>query len=147
VAATTVDAALDFMEPRSAGGNRRSEEVQTVAVVQAGTVLGDTPATLAKLARLAREAKDKGATFAVFPEAFIGGYPKGLTFGTTVGNRTAAGRSLFQEYADGAIAVPGPATSAMGDIARDFIARPQWTIGMYGFLRSVTSPERGVVTC
>ncbi len=54
---------------------------------------------------------------AVFPEAFIGGYPKGLSFGASLGIRTDAGRKLFHAYADGAIPVPGTVTDAMGAIA------------------------------
>jgi nitrilase len=55
---------------------------------------------------------------AVFPEAFIGGYPKGLSFGASLGIRTHAGRKLFHAYADGAISVPGPVTEAIGAIAK-----------------------------
>jgi nitrilase len=55
---------------------------------------------------------------AVFPEAFIGGYPKGLSFGASLGIRTDAGRRLFHAYADGAIAVPGPVTEAIGAMAK-----------------------------
>ena len=38
----------------------------------------------------------------VFPEAFVGGYPKGLDFGARVGSRTAAGRDAFRTYYEGA---------------------------------------------
>jgi nitrilase len=53
----------------------------------------------------------------VFPEALIGGYPKGLVFGASVGIRTAPGRQLFAAYANGAIEVPGSVTAAIGQIA------------------------------
>lgn len=89
-----------------------------VAVVQAGTALGDAAKTLEKLKRLCRECTGRGVKLAVFPEAFIGGYPKGLSFGASLGIRTNAGRKLFADYADGAIAVPGPATEAIGAIAK-----------------------------
>jgi nitrilase len=45
-----------------------------VAVVQAGSVLFDTAATVEKLKRLVAEAN--GAKLILFPEAFIGGYPR-----------------------------------------------------------------------
>ena len=51
-----------------------------VAVIQAATCLFDTPATLEKLARLAGEAAAQGAKLVLFPEAFVGGYPKGMDF-------------------------------------------------------------------
>ncbi|KAG6383291.1 hypothetical protein SASPL_156963 [Salvia splendens] len=61
-------------------------------VVQAATVFYDTPATLDKAERLVAEAASNGAQLVVFPEAFIGGYPRGSNFGATVGhfNPTAA---------------------------------------------------------
>ena len=65
-----------------------------VAVVQAGSVLFDTPATLEKLRYLATEAAAQGARLAVFPEAFVGGYPKGIDFGARVGSRS--GLSLLR---------------------------------------------------
>jgi nitrilase len=93
--------------------------VTKVGVIQAGTVLGDTPRTLAKLERLCAACANQGLSMAVFPEAFIGGYPKGLVFGASVGVRTEAGRDLFREYAECAIEVPGPATATIGRVARD----------------------------
>ena len=55
----------------------------------------------------------------VFPEAFVGGYPWGLAFGTAVGGRTPAGRRTFGRYWDAAIAVPGPETDRMATAAAD----------------------------
>lgn len=89
-----------------------------VAAIQAGTILFDTPATLQKLARLAGEAAAAGAEFALFPEAFVGGYPKGMDFGARVGSRTLAGRDWFAHYHASAIAVPGPECDAIGEAAR-----------------------------
>jgi nitrilase len=80
-------------------------------------VLFDTPATLAKLRRLAADAAQKGAKLALFPEAFVGGYPKGLDFGAKLGSRSPEGRDWFRRYSDAAIAVPGPETAEIGDIA------------------------------
>ena len=67
--------------------------MNTVAVVQAGTVLNDNARTLEKLERLCADSARNGASLAVFPEGFIGGYPKGMTFGATLGIRTDEGRS------------------------------------------------------
>ncbi len=90
-----------------------------VAVVQAGSILYDTERTLAKAQVLAAEASAAGARLAVFPEAFIGGYPKGADFGARVGSRTPEGRKLFRQYYEGAIEVPGPATARLGEAARE----------------------------
>ncbi len=90
----------------------------TAAVVQTGSPVGDTPAALAAMTRLTGEAAERGARLVVFPEAYIGGYPKGLDFGARVGIRTPEGRRAFQHYFDGAIALGGPETQAIGEIAR-----------------------------
>lgn len=79
-----------------------------VAAVQAATVPFDGPAATARTVALIADAAAAGAKIAVFPEAFIGGYPKGLDFGCSVGRRTAEGRADFVRYVRGAIAVPGP---------------------------------------
>ncbi len=89
------------------------------AVVQAAPVLFDTPKTLSKLAELAREAAGKGAELVVFPEAFVGGYPKGLDFGARLGMRSPEGREEFRRYFESAIDLPGPEASRLGEIARD----------------------------
>lgn len=89
-----------------------------VAVVQAGSVLFDREATVVKAEGLIAEAAGFGAQLIVFPEAFLGGYPKGADFGALVGSRTAEGRQLFRRYFEGAVDVPGPETARLGEAAR-----------------------------
>lgn len=89
----------------------------TGAVVQAATVLFDKARTLEKLADLVREAAAGGAQLIVLPEAFVGGYPKGLDFGTRLGMRTDEGREMFRRYYENAIDVPGHDTEIIGKIA------------------------------
>ena len=79
-----------------------------VAAVQAATIPFDAAAATARTVSLIAEVAATGAKLAVFPEAFIGGYPKGLDFGCSIGRRTPEGRADFARYAGGAIAVPGP---------------------------------------
>jgi len=88
-----------------------------VAVVQAGAVPFDSDASVDKAVRLIGEAASKGAKVILFPEAFIGGYPKGLNFGLVVGARDPVGREEFRLYLDAAIVVPGPHTQRLGDAA------------------------------
>lgn len=88
-----------------------------VAVVQAGSTLFDTQRTLARAVELVTEAAHGGARVIVLPEAFLGGYPKGLDFGVTMGSRTTAGREEFRRYFESAIEVPGPETSTLADLA------------------------------
>ncbi|HET9082837.1 MAG TPA: nitrilase-related carbon-nitrogen hydrolase [Candidatus Limnocylindrales bacterium] len=89
------------------------------AVVQAAAVGFDLEAGLDKVARLAREAHEGGAALAVFPEAFLPAYPKGITFGVVVGDRTAEGRDHFRRYFDASVQVPGPAVDRLADIAAE----------------------------
>lgn len=89
-----------------------------VAVVQAGSVLFDTPKSLEKLADFASDAAAEQADLVVFPEAFVGGYHKGYDFGVTVGIRTAEGRDEFRRMFENAVEVPGPATEFIGNVAR-----------------------------
>src|SRR5262245_62776729 len=78
------------------------------AVVQAAGVGFDLERGLDKVARLACEASEGGASLALFPEAFLPGYPRGITFGTVVGDRTAEGREHFRRYFEASGDVPGP---------------------------------------
>src|SRR5271167_3724620 len=89
------------------------------AVVQAAPVLFDTPMSLQKCADLASDAAKQGAELVVFPEAFIGGYPKGHDFGVSVGIRSSDGREEFRRLYESAVEIPGPATGFIGSVARD----------------------------
>jgi nitrilase len=91
-----------------------------VAVVQAGSILFDRQATITKAEHLIAEAANMGAQLALFPEAFIGGYPKGADFGARVGSRTAEGRKLFRRYYEGALDIDGPEAARLGDAAREY---------------------------
>ena len=88
------------------------------AVVQAGSVLFDTPRTLNKLTDLTRDAAGRGAQIVVFPEAFVGGYPKGLDFGARIGTRSPEGREDFRRYFDSAIEVGGVESAQIAAAAR-----------------------------
>ena len=90
-----------------------------VAVVQAAPVAFETGPTLDRVDDLCGRAAADGARLVVFPEAFVGGYPKGLDFGARVGRRTAEGREWFGRYHAGAIDVPGPAVDRLAAVARD----------------------------
>lgn len=88
-----------------------------VAVVQAGTALFDTPRTLERMQTLCERAQAERPGLVVFPEAYVGGYPKGLDFGARLGTRSPAGRDDFLRYWESAIDVPGPETQRMGEFA------------------------------
>lgn len=90
-----------------------------VAAVQAGSTLFDTPATLVTAERYVREAAAGGARVIVLPEAFLGGYPKGLDFGITVGSRSPEGRDVFRRYREASVEVPGPEIARLAELAAE----------------------------
>lgn len=83
------------------------------AVVQAASSPHDPQASADKAAGLIREAAAAGARLIVFPEAFLGGYPKGASFGTPVGMRKPEGRADYQRYYEGAVDLDGPEVAAV----------------------------------
>ena len=89
-----------------------------VAVVQAAPVLFDREATIDKACRLIAEAQAEGARLMLLPEAFVPAYPRGLGFGMVVGQRSEAGRRLWERYRENAVDVPSPATERLGEAAR-----------------------------
>ena len=98
-----------------------SEKAKTVrvAVVQAAPVVFDLEKTLEKAIGLIHEAAEKGANIVVFPETFIPGYPRGLTFGFNICARTMEGRKDFQRFHDNCVAVPGPEVDILAKAAAE----------------------------
>jgi nitrilase len=87
------------------------------AVVQAAPVAFDRERTLEKVCDLTAEAAGQGAQLVVFPEAFVSAYPRGLSFGAVVGDRTTEGREEYRRYWESAVDVPGPAVERLAGIA------------------------------
>jgi len=89
-----------------------------VAVIQDAAKLMDKKACLQKVAELTKQAAEKGAKLVLFPEAFIPGYPRGLTFGTKIGSRSEEGKKDFARYWENAIELPGTDGDALEKIAK-----------------------------
>jgi len=116
----------------------QSGALHTVAVVQAAPVAFDLARTLDKAEHLAAEAARGGAALILFPEAFVGAYPRGLDFGSVVGSRSPEGREQFRIYWESAIEVPGPAIDRLGAMARNAAA----TVAI-----GVVEREQGTLYC
>jgi len=89
------------------------------AVVQASSIPFDPIASAEKAAALLREAAAAGARLVVFPEVFVGGYPKGASFGTPVGMRKPEGRRDFARYHAGAIELDGQEVATIAAAAAE----------------------------
>jgi nitrilase len=119
----------------------QSETVK-VAVVQASPLFFDLEGSIDKVVRMTKEAASEGAKLVLFPEAYIGGYPWGLAFGTAVGGRSPAGRRTWERYWASAIDVPGPETQRLGEAAKE--------AGAYlavGVIERDSSYSRGTLFC
>jgi len=108
------------------------------AVIQDHFVMHNSEAAVEHAAALVGKAAEKGADLAVFPEAFIGGYPKGSNFGAVVGMRSPEGRQEFQRYAEGAIEVPGPGIFRLSEAIGD--------AGLHAVI-GLIERERGTLYC
>lgn len=78
------------------------------------------------MCHLIGQAAAQGARLALFPEALILAYPRGLGFGTVIGNRTEVGWRAYARYWDAAVDVPGPLTERIGEAAAASISRSAW---------------------
>jgi nitrilase len=69
-----------------------------VGLVQESPVFFNKVETISKIERLTKTYAAQGCDLLVFPESFIPGYPRGFTFGATIGSRSEKGRKLYAEY-------------------------------------------------
>ncbi len=89
------------------------------AVVQMASNPSDSLATAHAAAAKLRQAAGQGARLVVFPEALIGGYPKGASFGAPIGMRKPEGRAAFARYHAAAIDLDGPEVAVLAEATRD----------------------------
>jgi nitrilase len=88
-----------------------------VAVVQAAPVYLDRQATLEKACALIAEAARAGARLALFPEAFLSGYPDWVWL--VPGSRKPLLGSLYAELLENAVSVPDEATATLCEAAAE----------------------------
>ena len=93
-----------------------------VAVVQAQPFLFEMDKTIAKMWDLLTGIKAESPDLVLFPEAFLPGYPRGLTFGSVVGSRSQEGRELYARYYRNALAVGDDRFRELQEMARELKA-------------------------
>jgi nitrilase len=86
-----------------------------VAVAQLACDPNDSLASARKACDAIRQAAKQGARLLVFPEAFLGGYPKGASFGAPIGMRKPEGRDAFARYHAAAIDLDGPEVALIAE--------------------------------
>lgn len=95
------------------------EKKLKVSIVQDSPILFDLEKTMDKTIQLTREAASKGSKLVVFPESFIPCYPRGLTFGMTIGSRTKEAREDYRRYFENSVAVPGPEIDQLAELTKE----------------------------
>jgi len=89
----------------------------TIAALQIGSDYAGKAATLERVLSFEDEIVRSGAALVVMPEALLGGYPKGETFGTRLGYRMPEGREAFQRYFENAVDLDGPEIDALAGLS------------------------------
>jgi len=88
-----------------------------ISALQIGSSPAGTAATLEKVMGFESAIRESGADLVVLPEALLGGYPKGESFGTRLGFRLPEGRERFRRYFEAAVDVPGPETEELAALS------------------------------
>ena len=89
-----------------------------VGLVQESPVFFNKVETISKIEQITKTYAGQGCDLLVFPESFIPGYPRGFTFGATIGSRTEKGRKLYAEYYENSLNVQSEDLKKLENISK-----------------------------
>lgn len=89
-----------------------------VCLIQDSPVFFDKKKTIDKVEKLTIKYAQEGCDLIVFPESFIPGYPRGFTFGATVGSRSQEGKQLYAEYHNNSFNLKGSELGRLEKLAQ-----------------------------
>ena len=89
-----------------------------VSLVQDSPAFFDKEATLRKIEDVTLEQAQHGCDLIVFPESFVPGYPRGFTFGASIGRRTDEGRKQYAEFHANSFDTQGEEMKRLEELAR-----------------------------
>jgi nitrilase len=90
----------------------------TAALVQDAPYLYDLPRTLEAVKNHCLDLKQSAVDLVVFPEAFLGGYPKGDDFSVKMGYRIPQSRDSYLAYWQASIQIGDDATAFLASLAK-----------------------------
>ena len=90
-----------------------------VAIIQEAPVFFDKEKTLEKVETLSKTYAKEACELIVFPESFIPGYPRGFSFGASVGSRTDEGRQLYTDYYNNSIDLESDDLKRLEKLSKD----------------------------
>lgn len=102
---------------RSTACNSSPMATTVISALQLGSDYAGKAATLAKILEFEGDIAAAGAKLVVMPEALLGGYPKGESFGTRLGYRMPEGREAFARYFANAVDLDGPEVAELAELA------------------------------
>lgn len=123
-----------------------------VAVVQDSPIFFDKEGTIAKVEAITKKQAKQGCELIVFPESFIPGYPRGFTFGATIGSRSDEGRQHYADYYNNSFDLESDDLTRLETLAREQniyivigITEKQQTNGSLYCAMLYLSPSKGLL--
>ncbi len=121
-------------------------------MIQDNPVFFDKEKTFLKVETLVKKHAKEGVQLIVFPESFVPGYPRGFSFGATIGSRTPEGRALYADYYNNSVSLEGEDLKRLESLSKSQniyivigITEKQETNGSLFCSMAYISPTKGLL--